>query len=190
MVEHFSCKEDVTGSSPVPGSAPLTVSDGRYPLGDASDRRVPRRRPSGLSEDSDAQEADPLATGGHRRRCRVFRDRPAALRGCRPGVGQIPVVPGPEYTVRRRCRRLRMGCLPPGYRHSPFPDGLTLIDGYGQWRDAEGEIHGERSIVLVILVRPDDDAAGRIDEIFYEYEQRFKQESVLRVVDKACASFS
>ena len=71
-----------------------------------------------------------------------------------------------------------------------FPDGLTVIDGYGQWRDAEGEIRGERSSVLVILVPPEADAMSRIDEISNEYEQRFMQESVLRVVDRACVSFS
>lgn len=71
-----------------------------------------------------------------------------------------------------------------------FPDGLTVIDGYGQWRDAEGEVHGERSTVLVILVPPDEDATIRIDEISHEYEQRFMQESVLRVVDRACVSFT
>ena len=71
-----------------------------------------------------------------------------------------------------------------------FPDGLTVVDGYGQWRDAGGEIRGERSTVLVILVPPGEDAAGRVDEISHEYEERFMQESVLRVVDQACVSFS
>lgn len=71
-----------------------------------------------------------------------------------------------------------------------FPDGLTVIDGYGQWRDAQGEVQGERSTVLVILVPPDEDAMTRIDEVSYEYEQTFMQESVLRVVDRACVSFT
>ncbi|MCY4369570.1 MAG: DUF3574 domain-containing protein [bacterium] len=42
----------------------------------------------------------------------------------------------------------------------------------------------------MILVPPEADAMSRIDEISNEYEQRFMQESVLRVVDRACVSFS
>lgn len=71
-----------------------------------------------------------------------------------------------------------------------FPDGLTVLDGFGQWRNAEGEVQGERSTVLIILVPEEAEAMPQIDEISYEYERRFMQESVLRVVDYACVSFS
>ena len=70
-----------------------------------------------------------------------------------------------------------------------FPDGLTVLDGRGQWRDAEGLIKQERSKLLVILAQPGDDKMRLIDEISDEYKRRFSQESVLHVVDDACVSF-
>ena len=70
-----------------------------------------------------------------------------------------------------------------------FPDGLTVIDGRGQWRGAEGLIKKERSKLLVILAQPGDDTTRLIDEISDEYKRRFSQESVLQVVDDACVSF-
>ncbi len=71
-----------------------------------------------------------------------------------------------------------------------FPDGLTVLDGRGQWRNADGVIEKERSKVLVILAPSGDDTMGPIDEVSEEYERRFGQESVLRVVSDACVSFS
>ena len=70
-----------------------------------------------------------------------------------------------------------------------FPDGLTVIDGRGQWRGVEGVIKKERSKLLVILAPPDDDKTHLIDQVSDEYKRRFSQESVLQVVDDACVSF-
>ena len=71
-----------------------------------------------------------------------------------------------------------------------FPDGLTVLDAAGQWRDSTGAIQRERSKVLWILAAPGDEARRSIDEISEEYERRFQQESVLRILGSACASFS
>lgn len=72
-----------------------------------------------------------------------------------------------------------------------FPDGLTVLDGYGQWRDASGRIKQERSKVLILYAAGDESSLrANIDAVSGEYEQRFGQESVLRVVDRACVSFS
>ena len=70
-----------------------------------------------------------------------------------------------------------------------FPDGLSVFDAAGQWRDSEGVIVRERSKMVVILAEPDSDALTRLDEIADEYKRRFSQESVLRVVDSACVAF-
>lgn len=72
-----------------------------------------------------------------------------------------------------------------------FPDGLTVLDGSGQWRDSTGRIQVERSKVLILYASGDERALmAAIDAISEEYERRFDQESVLRVVGKACVSFS
>ena len=70
-----------------------------------------------------------------------------------------------------------------------FPDGLTVLDGRGQWRDSAGLVLKERSKLLVILAPPGDGPAGLIGEISDGYKRRFGQESVLRVVSEACVSF-
>ena len=71
-----------------------------------------------------------------------------------------------------------------------FPDGLTVLDAQGQWRDSDGVIQQERSKLLVILAPPGGDAMRLIDEVSDEYKRRFNQESVLRVVEDTCVSFS
>ena len=71
-----------------------------------------------------------------------------------------------------------------------FPDGLTVLDARGQWRGSDGLVQKERSKVLVILAPPSEEGMRLIDEISEEYERRFSQESVLRVVYDTCVSFS
>ena len=70
-----------------------------------------------------------------------------------------------------------------------FPDGLSVFDASGQWRDSEGGIVRERSKMVLILAEPSSDAARRLDETAEEYKRKFSQESVLRVVDSACVAF-
>ena len=70
-----------------------------------------------------------------------------------------------------------------------FPDGLSVFDAAGQWRNSQGEIVRERSKMVLILAAPDSDAIHKLDEIANVYKQRFSQESVLRVTDSACVKF-
>lgn len=70
-----------------------------------------------------------------------------------------------------------------------FPDGLTVLDASGQWRNSEGSIERERSKVLLIMAPPEADALRLINEISDEYKQRFNQEAVLQAVTDACVSF-
>ncbi len=71
-----------------------------------------------------------------------------------------------------------------------FPDGLTVLDARGQWRGSSGAIQSERSKVLLVLAPPGGAAPRLIAEIADEYIRTFQQESVLRVIGDACASFS
>ena len=71
-----------------------------------------------------------------------------------------------------------------------FPDGLTVLDAEGQWRNSEGRILKERSVVLVILAPPGGEGRRLIDEVSDEYQRRFDQESVLEVESDSCVSFS
>ena len=71
-----------------------------------------------------------------------------------------------------------------------FPDGLTLLTGYGQFRNSTGVIIKERSALLILLyplsVR---DANRKLQEIRESYKRAFQQESVLRVDSLATVSF-
>ena len=71
-----------------------------------------------------------------------------------------------------------------------FPDGLTVLDGDGQWRGSDGRIQKEASKLLIILAPNDDDEAEElIDQISNEYKSRFEQESVLKTISKICVTF-
>jgi hypothetical protein len=66
-----------------------------------------------------------------------------------------------------------------------FPDGLTLLQGDGQFRGEDGTIIKEHSFVLILLypVETVKESSGRIETIRVLYEEQFQQESVLRVDD-------
>ncbi len=70
-----------------------------------------------------------------------------------------------------------------------FPDGLTVLNGYGQWRNSAGTIAREKSVMLVIWHRPAADSEEKIEAIRAAYKSRFGQESVLRVDGISCVSF-
>jgi hypothetical protein len=64
-----------------------------------------------------------------------------------------------------------------------FPDGLTVSDAQGQWRDRYGVIERERSFEVYLLY-PVASAAQdgmAIEEIRRLYKQRFAQEAVARI---------
>lgn len=72
-----------------------------------------------------------------------------------------------------------------------FPDGLTIQDGRGQWRDANGRIERERSYELILLY-PAGEARKRdvlIEEIRSDYEKAFAQESVARLDERTRVDF-
>lgn len=66
-----------------------------------------------------------------------------------------------------------------------FPDGLTVVKGDGQFRDAGGEIIKEASFILILLypIESVKDSSRRIESIRRCYLLQFQQESVLRVDD-------
>jgi len=70
-----------------------------------------------------------------------------------------------------------------------FPDGLTIMQAYGQWRNSRGLIAKENSRVLLIWYQPKPDSDERIEAIRSAYKTRFKQESVMRVDSFSCVSF-
>ncbi len=71
-----------------------------------------------------------------------------------------------------------------------FPDGLTIVDAVGQWRDpARGRIVRERSKLVMILAAADAELTQRLDAIVAAYKRRFRQQSVAVIIRAACVSF-
>lgn len=70
-----------------------------------------------------------------------------------------------------------------------FPDGLTVLTGYGQWRDGAGAISKEPSRVLLIWARPGASNNDKIESIRAVWKSRFGHESVMRVDETSCVSF-
>ena len=70
-----------------------------------------------------------------------------------------------------------------------FPDGLSLFEGYGQWRDQSGRISRESARMLLIWYEPGADSDAKIEMIREAYKRRFKQQSVMRVDETSCVSF-
>ena len=72
-----------------------------------------------------------------------------------------------------------------------FPDGLTVLDGTGQWRNAAGLISREDSKILLLVLPGQDQAAAatRLAPVTAAWKARFAQESVLTVFRAGCAAF-
>jgi hypothetical protein len=71
-----------------------------------------------------------------------------------------------------------------------FPDGLTVLDAAGEWRDTTRKtiVHEPSKVVEIVLPGKDDDSE-RLDAIAEAYKKRFHQQSVGVVIRDACVSF-
>jgi hypothetical protein len=69
-----------------------------------------------------------------------------------------------------------------------FPEGLTVLNGGGQWQGPENKLIRESSKV-VVLVLPKKDERRKLGEVRQAYIKRFHQDSVLLVTQDACVSF-
>jgi uncharacterized protein DUF3574 len=71
-----------------------------------------------------------------------------------------------------------------------FPDGLTVYDARGQYRDSErNRIVREPSKVVMIVLPGRSEDMMRLNEIADAYKKRFRQQSVGIVLRQACVSF-
>lgn len=71
-----------------------------------------------------------------------------------------------------------------------FPDGLTVFDARGQWRDlASGRIVREPGKVLTIILADEGAQRPLLAEITQSYKRRFNQQSVITLQRRVCVSF-
>jgi len=71
-----------------------------------------------------------------------------------------------------------------------FPDGFTILEGRGQWRDPDTKrIIREPSSVVLIAMPGHAEDHDRLNEIAEAYKKQFRQQSVGIIVRPACVSF-
>ena len=71
-----------------------------------------------------------------------------------------------------------------------FPEGLTLLEGTGQWRVKEGQTPRRNRTRILILIHEDTEEKSRkVDEIRTLWKEISGQQSVLRVSQPADVSF-
>jgi hypothetical protein len=73
---------------------------------------------------------------------------------------------------------------------SRFPDGLTVVDARGQWRDSDrGAIVREPSKVVLLTFREDVAKRESLSTIAETYKRQFRQQSVLISLRSSCVTF-
>jgi hypothetical protein len=71
-----------------------------------------------------------------------------------------------------------------------FPDGFTVFDGEGQWRNpTSGQIGREPTKILLVAAKRTPDLAGRISAVIDAYKSRYHQQSVGLITRDSCATF-
>src|SRR4030095_10916221 len=64
-----------------------------------------------------------------------------------------------------------------------FPDGFTIIDASGHWKDSK-QIIKEPSKILQVVCVIDAETDKKINEIAELYKKKFQQQAVLRIDSK------
>jgi hypothetical protein len=71
-----------------------------------------------------------------------------------------------------------------------FPDGFTVLDGEGQWRNPQsGHIAGGLTKILLVAAKPEPDLSGRLSAVIDAYKSQFHQQSVGIITRDSCAAF-
>lgn len=71
-----------------------------------------------------------------------------------------------------------------------FPDGFTVFNGEGQWRDPQtGAIAQEKTKILLVAAKRGPDLAPRLSAVIDAYKARFRQQSVGVITRDSCAAF-
>jgi hypothetical protein len=71
-----------------------------------------------------------------------------------------------------------------------FPDGFTLFDGEGQWRNPRtGAIARDPTRILLVAAKREPDLAQRLSATIDAYKLRFHQQSVGIITRDSCAAF-
>ena len=69
-----------------------------------------------------------------------------------------------------------------------FPDGVTVVDGGGQWRGDENRLIREAAKVVMIVLPEKGDPAGKVEAVRAAYRAKFRQDSVVVMPPPTCVA--
>ncbi len=71
-----------------------------------------------------------------------------------------------------------------------FPEGLTVLAANGQWQDNNnGQVVREASRIVILLYKPTSNKQRAVEEIRRAYQQKFRQQAVMRIDSKSKVRF-
>jgi hypothetical protein len=69
-----------------------------------------------------------------------------------------------------------------------FPEGVTVVDGGGQWLGDQNRLIREAAKVVMIVLPERGDPAGKVEAVRAAYRAKFKQDSVVVLPPPACVA--
>ena len=68
-----------------------------------------------------------------------------------------------------------------------FPEGLSVVEAQGQYREPSGKLTRERTKLLVVVLFDAPAQSAKLKDIAVAYARRFDQQTVFRVERPVCA---
>ena len=115
------------------------------------------------------------------------------------GCASVPPLACPAGQSQVRTAQLFLGAKPPAKLNDAdlrafvdqevtprFPDGVTVVDGGGQWKGSADQLVREAAKVVLIVLPAKGDAIARIETVRTAYRVRFKQDTVVVIPQPAC----
>lgn len=69
-----------------------------------------------------------------------------------------------------------------------FPDGVTVVEGGGQWKGADNRLMREAAKMVLIVLPASGDGHARMEAVRTAYRVQFKQDPVVVVPPPACVA--
>lgn len=67
-----------------------------------------------------------------------------------------------------------------------FPDGVTVVDGGGQWKGSENRMIREAAKVVLVVLPAGGDSHRKVEAVRTAYRSKFRQEPVVVLPPPAC----
>lgn len=69
-----------------------------------------------------------------------------------------------------------------------FPDGVTVVDGGGQWKGSENRMIREASKVVLVVLPTSGDTHGKVEAVRAAYRSKFKQDPMVVLPPPSCVA--